>query len=457
MRKTVVLNVVGLTPAAIGQNTPFIKKWADAAKTAAVGHVLPAVTCSVQATYITGKWPTEHGIVGNGWYFRDECEPKLWRQSNKLVEAPKIWEKARELDPTFTCANICWWYAMYSSADYTVTPRPQYLADGRKMPDCYTFPMDLRDKLTDKLGTFPLFEFWGPRTTINSSRWIANAAIETDKLHDPTLTLVYLPHLDYNTQRYGPQDGRVAQDLQEIDAVVGDLITYFEERGAEVIILSEYGIANVSRPVHLNRALRQQGYISIREERGLELLDAGTCKAFALADHQVAHIYVNDLSKLDEVRKLVENIPGVEKVLGPEEKAAYHIDHDRAGELIAIADKDSWFTYYYWLDDAKAPDFARIVDIHRKPGYDPVEMFTNPDIKLLMPKVGLKVLKKKLGFRMLMDIIPLDATLVGGSHGRQPESPAEGPLFITKNKNILTTDFIEPTQVFDLMLAHLQR
>lgn len=456
MRKTVVLNVVGLTPAAIGANTPFLQKWAAAAKMAAVGHVWPAVTCSVQATYLTGKWPAEHGIVGNGWYFRDECEPKLWRQSNKLVEAPKIWDQARELDPTFTCANICWWYAMYSSADYTVTPRPQYLADGRKMPDCYTYPMDLRDKLTAKLGTFPLFEFWGPRTTINSSRWIANAAIETDKLHDPTLTLVYLPHLDYNTQRYGPQDARVAQDLREIDAVVGDLITYFEERGAQVMVLSEYGIAPVSRPVHINRELRRHGYLSVREERGLELLDAGTCQAFALADHQVAHIYVNDLTKLDAVRKLVENIPGVEQVLGPAEKAAYHLHHDRAGELIAIAAPDAWFTYYYWLDDAKAPDFACIVDIHRKPGYDPVEMFTDPTIKLLMPKVGLKVLKKKLGFRMLMDIIPLDATLVGGSHGRPPASPAEGPLFITKNQNILTTDYIEPTQVYDLMLAHLR-
>ncbi|PSR55006.1 alkaline phosphatase family protein [Adhaeribacter arboris] len=457
MRKTIVLDIVGLTPAAIGKNTPFLKKWSDDSKLATVGHVLPAVTCSVQSTYLTGKWPSEHGIVANGWYFRDVCEVRNWHQSNKLVQAPKIWEKARELDPTFTCANINWWFAMNSTVDYTVTPRPQYLADGRKMPDCYTYPMDLRDKLTEKLGTFPLFEYWGPRTTINSSRWLAKAAIETDKLYDPTLTLVYLPHLDYNSQRYGPQDARVAKDLQEIDQLAGELITYFEGRGAQVIVLSEYGIAKVSQPVHLNRVLRQHGYISIREERGLELLDPGTCQAFAVADHQVAHIYVNDHSKLNEVRKLIESVPGVEKVLGPEEKAAYHLDHDRAGELVAIANKDSWFTYYYWLDDAKAPDFARVIDIHRKPGFDPVEMFTNPEIKMLMPKVGFKVLKKKLGFRMLMDIIPLDATLVGGSHGRQPASPAEGPLFITKNKNLLPTDSIEPTEVFDLMLAHLQQ
>ncbi|WP_375438295.1 alkaline phosphatase family protein [uncultured Hymenobacter sp.] len=456
MRKTVVIDVVGLTPAAIGENTPFLKKWAEGAKMAAVGHVLPAVTCSVQATYLTGKWPTEHGIVANGWYFRDECEPKLWRQSNKLVEATKIWEVAKAEDPTFTCANICWWYAMYSSADYTVTPRPQYLSDGRKMPDCYTYPMELRTQLEAKLGTFPLFEFWGPRTTINSSRWIAEAAIETDRLHDPTLTLVYLPHLDYNAQRYGPTDARVATDLREIDQVCEKLATYFESKGAQVIFLSEYGIAAASRPVHLNRVLRENGYLSIREERGLELLDAGTCQAFALADHQLAHIYVNDPSKLAAVRQLLEQVPGVEKIIGPEEKAAYHLDHSRAGELIAVAEKGAWFTYYYWLDDAKAPDFARIVDIHRKPGYDPVEMFTNPNIKLLMPKVGLKLLRKKLGFRMLMDIIPLDATLVKGSHGRPPETPVEGPLLMSRNTQLIPNDNVEATAVFDVILAHLR-
>jgi predicted AlkP superfamily pyrophosphatase or phosphodiesterase len=235
MRKAVVINVVGLTPASLSEHTPFLREWAARAQLATVGPVLPAVTCSVQATYLTGKWPAEHGIVANGWYFRDECEPRFWRQSNQLVEAPKIWEIAKAKDPSFTCANICWWYAMYSTADYTVTPRPQYLADGRKLPDCYTFPMELRPHLESKLGTFPLFDFWGPRTSIKSSEWIARAAIETDRLHDPTLTLVYLPHLDYNAQRYGPHDARVATDLRAVDGVCRELATYFEQAGAQVI------------------------------------------------------------------------------------------------------------------------------------------------------------------------------------------------------------------------------
>lgn len=172
--------------------------------------------------------------------------------------------------------------------------------------------------------------------------------------------------------------------------------------------------------MHLHRVLRQHGYLSIREERGLELLDAGTYQAFALADPQLAHVYVNDLAKVAAVRELLAQVPCVAEVLGPAEKAARHLDHPRAGELVVVAEPQAWFTYYYWLDDAKAPDFARIVDIYRKPGYDPVEMFTDPNIKFLVPEIALKVLRKKLGFRMLMDVIPLDASLVGGSHGRPP-------------------------------------
>jgi predicted AlkP superfamily pyrophosphatase or phosphodiesterase len=457
MRKTVVLNVVGLTPGLLGPNTPFLSKWMEGKSLTHIKPVLPAVTCSAQSSYLTGEWPEQHGIVGNGWYFRDECEVKFWKQSNKLVQAPKIWDVARAQDPTFTCANMFWWYNMYSTADYAVTPRPQYLADGRKMPDCYSQPADLRDHLQDKLGTFPLFDFWGPRTSIKSSQWIADASIETDKLYDPTLTLIYLPHLDYNIQRLGPNDPQIGKDLQEVDGVCKQLIKHYEGRGAQVVVLSEYGITEVSQPVHLNRVLRKHGYIAVREERGLELLDPGASQAFAVADHQVAHIYVNDLSKLNEVRRLLEQVPGVEEVLGPEGKRTYHLDHERAGDLVVVADADSWFTYYYWLDDRKAPDFARIVDIHKKPGYDPVEMFADPQIKFLMAKVGLKVLQKKMGFRMLMDIIPLDATLVKGSHGRIPESTQDWPLLITGQTDTLPADSqIEAPEVYDVLLAHLR-
>jgi predicted AlkP superfamily pyrophosphatase or phosphodiesterase len=456
MKKTVVINVVGLTPSLIGDRTPFLKQWSGTAKRAAIHPVLPAVTCSAQATYFTGKWPEAHGIVGNGWYFRDVCEVKFWHQSNKLVEAPKIWEIAKRQDPTFTCANMFWWYNMYSTVDFSVTPRPQYLADGRKMPDCYSHPASLRDHLQAKFGTFPLFDFWGPRTTIRSTQWIANASMEVDRLHNPTLTLIYLPHLDYNLQRLGPNDPKIGIDLGEIDGVCRELIEFYEGRGAQVILLSEYGITEVNRPVALNRVLRQHGYLALREERGTELLDAGASEAFAVADHQLAHIYVRNPDRVEEVKKLIAGVPGVERVLAGKEREQIHLTHARAGEVIALADARSWFSYYYWLDDARAPDFARIVDIHKKPGYDPVEMVANPNIKFLMPKVALKVLKKKMGFRMLMDIIPLDAGLIRGSHGRVPESKDEYPLLMTKNADLLPQSEIQPTEVFDVIMKHLQ-
>jgi predicted AlkP superfamily pyrophosphatase or phosphodiesterase len=456
MKKTVVINVVGLTPGLIGEHTPFLQKWSQSAKTVSVEPLLPAVTCSVQATYLTGKLPSEHGIVANGWYFKDECEVKLWRQSNKLVQSPKIWDIAREIDPTFTCANMFWWYNMYSSVDYSVTPRPQYLADGRKAPDCYSHPASLRDKLQKDLGTFPLFDFWGPRTSIKSSRWIAEASKITDKLYDPTLTLIYLPHLDYNLQRHGNEHPSISQDLREIDTVCADLIKYYESKKAQVIILSEYGITKVNQAIHLNRILRKKGYIQVRIENGLELLDPGASQAFAMADHQIAHIYINDPREKDNIRKLLESVEGVEMVLDEEGKQKYGLAHERAGDLVAVADANSWFTYYYWLEDKKAPDFARIVDIHKKPGYDPVEMFANPKIKFLMPLVMWKLLKKKLGFRVLMDIIPLDATLVKGSHGRLTENKAERPLFISQRQDLLTQTEIPAIEVFNLLLAHLK-
>ncbi|MBA4302022.1 MAG: alkaline phosphatase family protein [Cyclobacterium sp.] len=451
MKKTVVLDIVALSPRVIGEYTPFLKKWIGSKKQAVVEPVLPAVTCSAQSVYLTGKWPSENGIVGNGWYFQDECEIKFWRQSNKLVQAEKVWEVLKKENSEFTVANLFWWYNMYSSVDYAVTPRPLYLQDGRKMPDCHSQPMELRERLQKELGQFPLFSFWGPKTTIESSRWIAEAAKKVDQWHNPTLNLIYIPHLDYGLQKYGIDFDKIGKDLQEVDDLAKDLITYFEKQGTQVLLLSEYAITTVSNPVHLNRIFREKGWIQVKDELGKETLDAGTSAVFAVADHQVAHIHVNDKSKLAEVKALLEMTPGVEKVLDEAGKKAYHIDHERSGDLVVIADSDSWFTYYFWLDDAKAPDYARCVDIHRKPGYDPVELILDPKIKIPLLTVGSKVLKKKLGFRYLMDVIPLDATLVKGTHGRIPESDLDKPLFVSGSA-INSAEKIQPTEVFDLIL-----
>jgi predicted AlkP superfamily pyrophosphatase or phosphodiesterase len=398
--------------------------------------------------YLTGKYPSSHGIVGNGWYDALDSEVKFWKQSNKLVGDEKIWDAARRKDASFTCANLFWWYNMYSTADYSVTPRPQYHSDGVKMPDCYSHPAELRDELQEAFGTFPLFNFWGPNANIKSTNWIADASIYVDKKYDATLSFIYLPHLDYCLQKFGVDFDQIKSDLLAIDQVVERLITYFESKGAKVIILSEYGINDVSTPIHVNRILREAGYLALREEQGLELLDPGASRAFAVSDHQIAHIYCPDQTVIEAVKLLLIQTKGVAKVLSGDELAAFHIDHPRSGDLVLIADSDAWFTYYYWLDDKKAPDFARCVDIFKKPGYDPVEMFMDPKNPFIKLRAAYKLARKLSGFRYRMDVIPLDATLVKGSHGSPFCDETFYPLYIADNQG---TDKMDPTEVYSLI------
>jgi predicted AlkP superfamily pyrophosphatase or phosphodiesterase len=455
MHATVVIDAVGLTPALLGEHTPNLQRLVLQGGMRPLRTVTPAVTCTAQTTFLTGLPPRDHGIVGNGWYFRDLSEIWFWRQSNRLVSGERLWEAARRRDPAFSCANLFWWYNMYASADIGVTPRPMYPADGRKIPDCYAAPSDLREELTGRLGRFPLFHFWGPGADIVSSRWIADCAMHVRRMRKPTLTLVYLPHLDYNLQRLGPRHPDLARDLEAIDAVCGEIIDQARAEGAAIIVLSEYGITEVSQPIHINRALREAGLIQVREELGHEQLDPGASAAFAVADHQIAHVYVQRPELLAEVKALVEELPGVERVLDEDGKAELELDHSRSGELVAIANVDAWFTYYYWLDDAKAPDHARTVDIHRKPGYDPVELFIDPAIRFPKLSIAWRLAKRALGLRTLMDVIALDATLVKGSHGRITDRAEDGPLLISSEPMLLPEDAVAATDVKGLILDHV--
>jgi predicted AlkP superfamily pyrophosphatase or phosphodiesterase len=455
MQPLLVLNIVGLTPELVGPNTPNLARLAEHGGMRGLRTVTPAVTCSVQATFLTGLPPSGHGAVANGWLFRDLYEIWLWRQSNRLLSGERVWDAARRRDRSFTCANMFWWYNMASTADYAVTPRPIYKADGRKLPDCYAQPSELRDELTAKLGAFPLFSFWGPATTIASSRWIADASLHVMATRNPTLTLVYLPHLDYGLQRVGPDDPSIATDLQEIDEVAGSLIDYAQQSGRKVLVVSEYGIVPASKPVHINRALREAGLLSVRVEQGGELLDAPQSRAFAVADHQLAHVYIEDPADVPRVHGILEKLDGVGEIWGDAEKRLHGLDHERSGELIALAEPDAWFTYYYWLDDARAPDFARCVEIHRKPGYDPVELFLDPAIKLPKAAVGWRLLKKAIGLRTLMDVIPLDATLVRGTHGRADTSYERGPLVMSSEPALLPKGILAATDIKKIMLDHI--
>lgn len=452
MNKTVVINIAGLSKSVIGDHTPFLKKYISENELTLIKPATPAVTTTMQSCYVTGKHPNEHGIVGNGWYDRDDCEIKFWKQSNKLVKGYKIWEMAKKADPSFTCSKMFWWYNMYSGADYSVTPRPQYHADGGKAADCYSYPAQLRDDLQKQLGTFPLFNFWGPGTSIKSSQWIADASMIVEEKHDPTLTLIYLPHLDYCLQKYGIDFNKVGNDLKEIDTLCKDLISFYESRGAKIILLSEYGICNVKESIPINRILRNEGLLNVRKERNYELLDPGASKAFAVADHQIAHVYLNDPSVKQKVIDILNKTKGVKQVLDEHEKKLHRLNHERCGDLVAIAEPENWFSYYYWQDDEHAPDFAKTVDIHKKPGYDPLEMFMEqkPFIKV---KAGYKLLRKKLGLRYLMDVIPLDAQLVRGSHGSPNISKEYYPVLISKN--YITNDVVEAPDVYSIIWQHL--
>jgi predicted AlkP superfamily pyrophosphatase or phosphodiesterase len=404
--KLCVINVVGLTPK-LAARAPRI---ASLGKPRAWKAPVPAVTCTSQATMLTGMSPAQHGIVGNGWLFRDTGEIRFWQQSNALLQGEPLYKGVRT-------AKMFWWFNQGADVEWYATPKPYYGSDGSKQ-------FGIIDRtgcnLEAKLGAFPFPSFWGPKAGLPSSDWIARASALVLRENKPDLTLVYLPHLDYEYQRAGPGG---AKELTDVDACAGLVIDAAREIGARVLIVSEYGLVPVSRPVYLNQALRRAGWLAVRDGPYGESLETFESKAFAVVDHQLAHLYVRGLP-LDEVRRAVEKIDGVDRVVDPKE---IELDHPRSGELVALSKPDAWFAYPYWLDEARAPDFARTVDIHRKPGYDPCELFLTS-----APKAAARLLQKKLGFRYRMDVIPLDASIVKGSHGLRT-APEDGPLIVGEN------------------------
>ena len=430
--RVAILNIVGLCNRLLGDHTPRLQAFSERSTGSPIPiqPVMPALTCSAQATYLTGTLPSDHGIVGNGWYDRTLNEHHFWKQSNRLVGGRKIWDKLREDRPGFKTANLFWWFNMYSSVDYSITPRPLYRSDGLKTFDVHAHPLTMRDEVKADLGPFPFQSFWGPKAGIGSSKWIAESAKWTEDRHEPNLSLVYLPHLDYDLQRFGPADPRIFKALREIDEVVGELIDFYEKKGIKVVILSEYGITKTEQVIFPNRIFRRNGWLNVKDELGLEYLDCGGSQVFALTDHQIAHVYLNDKNEsfLNKVRTTLEQTQGVSSVLVGEARKQAGLDHERAGDLVAISDENAWFAYYHWEDDTLAPDFARCVDVHRKYGFDPAELFVDPQISFPMLKVLRKLIGKKLGFRTHMDVIPLDPYLVKGSHGVTPKDELDWPV-----------------------------
>ena len=453
MRPLVVLNVVGLTPALLA-HAPRISALAAQGFQATLEPVLPAVTCTAQSSMLTGLLPREHGIVGNGWYDRVRAEPIFWKQSNHLVSGEMVWDAARARDPSCTSANLFWWFNMYGSTDCSVTPRPAYPADGRKIPDCYSDPPELRERLQSQLGTFPLFRFWGPGADISSSTWIAESALNVLEREQPQILFVYLPHLDYPLQKVGPGHPSIPAEVAAVDALAGRLIDAAAERGGEAVVLSEYGITPVTDAVFPNRALREAGLLTFRNDRTGELLDHGASRAFAVPDHQIAHVYCAKAVDIPRAADALRSLTGVDAVFVGDERASIGLDHARSGEIVILSARDRWFAHDWWIDASRAPDYQRTVDIHRKPGYDPRELFLDPTIPLVKARLIAKVIARKLGIRNLLDVIPLDTSLVRGSHGLAPPSPSEGPLLIAGSpRGAVAT--LHQTQVKSFLLERL--
>lgn len=453
--KLLVLCVVGLRPKDL-VHAPALRALGADGFTAPLRTVFPAVTCTVQASFLTGLLPRGHGAVANGWYFRDLAQVWLWRQSNQLVQGEKLYEAAKAQRPGTTAAKLFWWWNMYAAVDWSVTPRPEYHADGLKKPGLYSQPPGLAGDLQRRLGPFPLFKFWGPGAGLPSTSWIVTSALDVLAHHDPDLLMVYLPHLDYDHQRFGPDDPRSVAAVAAVDAEAARLIDAARATGASVVALSEYGIERAERPVFVNRLLHERGYLRVQETSHGQLLDCGACRAFAVADHQCAHVYVTRPEDVAEVAALLAKVPGVARVLDRDGQHELGIDHERSGELVLVAEPGCWFAYHYWLDEARRPDFAPTVDIHRKPGYDPAELFVDPKLRFPKLKVGKTLAKKLLGFRYLMDVISTDPSMVRGTHGRLYDDPEAGPVLLCSAKD-RARDTIAATDVKQLCLELLRR
>jgi predicted AlkP superfamily pyrophosphatase or phosphodiesterase len=454
----ILINAVGLTRRLLA-HAPRLGPLAQTGWVRSLKEVVPAVTCTAQASILTGRSPQEHGIVGNGWLFRETGEIRFWQQSNALIQAEPIYSmlrrRAEEQGRPFRAAKLFWWFNQGAEVAISVTPKPYYGADGNKVFGITGTPDGLCERLEAALGRFPFHTFWGPRAGLPCTQWIARAAAEVLRWERPDLTLVYLPHLDYDPQRFGPSGCDMPRLVGALDEACAPLLEAARAVGARTWVVSEYGHVDVRRPIFLNRILREDGLLTVRPGPFGETLDTFGSRALAVCDHQVAHVYAARAEDRHRAREVIAEIPGVARVLSGAERGEVGLDHPRTGDLVVLAQEDSWFAYPYWLDDRVAPDFARTVDIHRKPGYDPCELFFDPRLAWPKGRALARLVQKKLGFRTLFDVVPLDPALVRGSHGVPAARPEDRPILIGDGPAPAAGPSIPLAQTYELQLRAL--
>ncbi len=434
VKHIIILDIVGLESSHLSSNLiPNIVNIANEGESFKMEPVFPAVTCTVQASLLSGQYPNKHGIISNGLYDKNNYTVSFWEQSSSLVQADRIWDiPKRQNNSSFKTAVLFGQNTMYCKSDVVITPRPLHMEDGMIMW-CYSKPLGYYEDLKQKYGEFNLATYWGPLASYKSSEWIVQAACDTLENERPNLMFTYMPHLDYSVQRFGKNSNEVRQDLKRADDLVGQVIQKTIDLGIKddtrFIIFSEYGFNDVQSQIPLNRKLREAGLLSVRTINDREYIDFELSKAFAMVDHQISHVYIND-GYAEQIKRVLENIEGIERVLSTEDKKTLNINHERSGDLIALANKDSWFTYYWWNDDTKAPNFAKTVDIHRKPGYDPAELFIDPTTKS----------------------IPLNADRIRASHGRPADNTTEEglALYISNQKSLIANNSKEIVSCVDI-------
>jgi hypothetical protein len=393
----------------------------------------PAVTCPVQATLTTGTPPAAHGIVANGLFDRRTRHLEMWISPDGVHRAPRLWDRLEARRPDLRTAAWFLLQSKHATADLVCLPAPRHNADGSETMWCHTNPEPLYAELRETLGEFPLHKFWGPVAGIESSRWIARSFVAAARSAPPHAAWVYLPHLDYAAQRSGPDSPPAHAACGELDAEIAGLVADFGglvgREHLTVLVVGEYAIRPVSRAVFPNRILREAGLLTVTDPGDGEVLDVAGSAAWALADHQVAHVYLRDggdRALRDRVAALFRATAGVARVLSDAELVAAGLTataeqggESRCGDVVLESELDAWFAYPYWVDDARAPAFARTIDIHRKPGYDPLELHLD---RGRLPQIA----------------IPLDTALVKGSHGAvDPANPHE-TVFIASRSDVTT-------------------
>jgi predicted AlkP superfamily pyrophosphatase or phosphodiesterase len=428
-----LLSVPGLRAADVAV-MPNLGRLAEQGSQTSLVPSFPCVTWPVQANMLTGRLPVEHGVVANGFYWRERREVEMWTAGNDKIQQPQLWDVLKRHDPKLTTAA---WFPMLSKgcgADVICMPAPVHNPDGSESLWCYTRPVELYGQFRDKFGHFPLQHFWGPLANIKSTAWIVDSAIEAAARFRPHFFYIYLPHLDYAAQKHGPDSPQAAAAVAELDELLGRLFAGVQTAYGQSplwLVASEYAITPVNHVGYPNRMLREAGLLTVREEKPGgpgELIDFEQSRAWALVDHQFSHVFVRDAdaATIDAVVRLFRGRDGFAEVLAGSERARYQMDHPRSGEVILISSHNSWQAYYYWPDDTRAPSFARTVDIHRKPGYDPVELYFDPQTR------G----------------IPLDASLVRGSHGAPASETSQRGIIIASKPGVLDGNELRDTDVF---------